>query len=84
MTRDERKQVIDALESLLAQEGELMYFDNYSYLMAIKGAVNELKKLQPDTEVDDSFEPWLPNSRNQRCILPLMNLMLKDDAGGGK
>lgn len=31
---------------------------------------------------DDNFEPWLPNSRNQRCILPLMNLMLKDDAEG--
>ena len=30
---------------------------------------------------DDNFEPWLPNSRNQRCILPLMNLMLKDWGG---
>ena len=27
---------------------------------------------------DDNFEPWLPNSRNQRCVLPLINLLLKD------
>ena len=32
----------------------------------------------------NNFEPWLPNSRNQRCILPLMNLMLKDDGVEGR
>ena len=42
-----------------------------------------LRQPQPDAEIDDNFEPWLPNSRNQRCILPLMNLMLKDDGVEG-
>ena len=46
-------------------------------LEAITVARDVLEAMASDT--NDNFEPWLPNSRNQRCILPLMNLMLKDD-----
>ena len=50
-------------------------------LEAITVARDVLEAMAPDT--NGNFEPWLPNSRNQRCILPLMNLMLKDDGVEG-
>ena len=51
-------------------------------VQAIMVARDVLEAMAPDT--NDNFEPWLPNSRNQRCILPLMNLMLKDDGVEGR
>ena len=45
---------------------------------AVRVAHNSLKASHPYTEVDDNFEPWLPNSRNQRCVLPLINLLLNE------
>ena len=45
-------------------------------LEAITVARDVIEAMAPDT--NDNFEPWLPNSRNQRCVLPLINLLLNE------
>ena len=81
MTREEAALILQPDMTISALEK----WDNSSYEARIalveeacRMGAEALRDLQPDAEVDDNFEPWLPNSRNQRCILPLINLLLNE------
>lgn len=76
MTRDEAVGWLNEIIKCSADCDKMSIDDER--LEAITVARDVLEAMAPDTEVDDNFEPWLPNGRNQRCILPLINLLLNE------
>ena len=74
MTRDEAVGWLNEIIKCSADCDKMSIDDER--LEAITVARDVLEAMAPDT--NDNFEPWLPNSRNQRCVLPLINLLLNE------